>query len=64
MFLLFTECCFSKKKSELTIINPNRLRGKCFIGYCHGHETFIFIIRLDDYKEQYKRILPIKFRYS
>ena len=60
MFSLFTK--FSKKKCDITITNPNRLKGKFFIGYCRGHETFIFIIRLDGYKEQYTRILLIKFR--
>ena len=61
MFSLLTK--LSKKKSDIIIINPNRLKVKIFTGYCSGHETFIFIIRLDGYKEQYKRILPIKFRY-
>ena len=60
MFSLFTK--LSKKKSDITIINPNRLTGKIIIRYCREHETFIFIIRLDGYKDQYKRILPIKFR--
>ena len=60
MFPIFTKV--SKKKCDITITNPNRLKCKIFIGYCRRHETFIFIIRLDGYKEQYKRILPIKFR--
>ena len=58
MFSLFTK--LSKKKCVITITNPNRLKGKIFIEYCRGHEAFIFIIRLDGYKEQYKKILPIK----
>ena len=45
MFSLFTK--LSKKKSDVTIINPSRLKGKIFIEYCREHETFIFIIRLD-----------------
>ena len=60
MFSLFTK--LSKKKCDITITNPNRLEDQIFIGYCRGHETFIFIIRLDSYKEQYKIILTIKLR--
>ena len=60
MFSLFTK--LSKKKCDIRITNPNRLKGKIFIGYSRGYETFTFIVRLDGYKEQYKRILPIRFR--
>ena len=61
MFSLFTKC-FSNKKSSITIINPNRLKGKIYIGFCRGHETIIFIIRLNGYKDQHKKPIPIKFR--
>ena len=44
------------------IINPNRLKGKIHIGYCREHETIIFIIRLNGYKDQYKRLILIEFR--
>ena len=46
----------------MRIVNQNKYKSKIFIGYCRGHETIIFIIRLNGYKEQYKRILPIVFR--
>ena len=52
MFSLFTKY-LSKKKSSIMITNPNRLKGKIHIGYCRGHETIIFIIRLNGYKDQY-----------
>ena len=63
MFSLFTKC-FCKKEPDIRIVNPNKYKGKIFIGYCRGHETIIFIIRLNGYKEQYKRIVPIKFEYN
>ena len=32
MFLLFTKCCLSKEKSDdITIINPNKLKGEITI---------------------------------
>ena len=44
------------------IINPNRLKGKIHIGYCREHEVIIFIIRLNDYKDQYRSLIPTEFR--
>ena len=65
MFSLFTKCCFSKQKSEdITIINTKKLKGKIIIGYCHRYETFIFIIKLQGYKDHYKRLVPKKFSYK
>ena len=51
---------FFKRKFDFTIVNPDKLKGKIFIGYCRGHETIIVFIRLDGYKEQFKRLLPAK----
>ena len=44
------------------IINPNRLKGKIHIGYCREHETIIFIIRLNGYKNQSRSLIPIELR--
>ena len=63
MISLFTKC-FCKKESDIKIINPDKYKGEIFIGYCRRHETIIFIIRLNGYKEQYKRILPIVIEYN
>ena len=51
---------FFKGKCDFKIVNPDKLEGKIFI----GHETNIVFIRLDCYKEPFKRILPIKFGYG
>ena len=51
---------FFKRKSDINIKNSNRFKGKIIIGYCRSHETFIFIITLEGYKEQYKRLVPRK----
>ena len=52
---------FLKTKSDINIKNPNKLKGKIIIDYCRNHETFIFIIKLEGYKEQNKRLVPRKF---
>ena len=62
MFSLFTKCFCKKKEPDIKRVNPNKYKGKIFIGYCRGHETMTFIIRLNHYKEKYKRILSIVFR--
>ena len=63
MLSLFTKyCCFFKQKSDdIRIINTDKLKGKIIIGYCRGYETFIFIIKLQGYKDQYKGLVPKKF---
>ena len=52
---------FFKTKSDISIKNPNKLKGRIIIGYCRSHETFIVFIKLKGYKEQYKRLAPRKF---
>ena len=52
---------FFKTKSDINIKNPNKLKGKIIIGYCRRYETFIVLIKLEGYKEQYKRLVPRKF---
>ena len=66
MFSLFTKCCwfFKQKSDDIKIINTDKLKGKIIIGYCHRYETFIFIIRVQGYKDQYKRLVPGKFSYK
>ena len=82
MFSLLSKCCFSKEKSDdITIINPNKFKGKIIIGYCRRYETFIIIIitiiiitiiiiiiiiiiKLQEPKDQYKRLVPKKFSYK
>ena len=55
---------FFKRKCDFTIVNPDKLKRKVFIGYCGGHETIIVFIRLDGCKEQFKRLLPVKFGHG
>ena len=50
--------CFVKRKCDFKIVNRDKLKGKTIIGYCHGHKTFIVFIKLQGYKEQYKRLVP------
>ena len=66
MFSLFTKCCwfFKQKSDDIKIINTDKLKGKIVIGYCCRYETFIFIIRVQGYKDQYKRLVPRKFSYK
>ena len=65
MFSLFTKCCFFKQKSDnIRLINTDILKRKIIIGYCRRYETFIFIIKLQGYKDQYKRLVPKKFSYK
>ena len=52
---------FFKIKSDINIKNLNKLKGKIIICYCRSHETFIFFIKLEGYKEQYKCLVPRKF---
>ena len=52
---------FFKRKSDITIEIPNKLKGRIIIGYCRDCETFIVFIKLQGYKEQYKRLLPRNF---
>ena len=54
---------FFKKKCDIAVANPNKIKGKIIIGYCRAQETFIVFIRLKGYKDQYKRLLPRKFLY-
>ena len=62
---MFTKCCFSIEKSDdITIINPDKLKGKIIIDYCGRYKTFIFIIELQGYKDQYKRLVPRQFSYK
>ena len=63
-FSYFFQRCFFKTKSDITLNNPNKLKGKIIIGYCRGHETFTIFIRLQGYKDQYKRLLPRKFFHT
>ena len=53
-----------KRRHDFIIVNPEKLKGRIFIGYFHGHETIIVFVKLDGYKEQYKRLLSIKFEYG
>ena len=66
MFLLFTKCCcfFEQKSDDIRIINTDKSKEKIIIGYCRRYETFIFIIKLQGYKGQYKRLVPKKFSYK
>ena len=45
---------FFKTKCDITVNNPDKLKGKIIIGYCRAQETFINFIRLQCYKDQYK----------
>ena len=53
--------CFFKRKSDITIKNPNKLKRIIIIGYCRAYETFIVFIKLQGYKERYKHLLPKNF---
>ena len=65
MLSLFTKCCFCRQKSkDIIVINKDKLKGKIIIGYCCTYETFIFIIKVKGYKDQYKRPVPRKFSYK
>ena len=54
---------FFKTKSDTTIENTNKLKGRIIIGYCRDYETFIVFIKLQGYKGQYKCLLPRKFSH-
>ena len=66
MFSLFTKCCwfFKQKSGDIKIINTEKLKGKIITGYCRRYETFIFIIKLQGYKDQYKRFFPRNFSFK
>ena len=53
-----------KAKYDITVDNPGKLKGKIIIGYCRAQETFINFIRLQGYKDQYKRLLARKFSHT
>ena len=55
---------FFKRKPDITIENPNELKRKIIIGYCRSHETFIIFIRLQGYRDQYKRLVLRKFSFQ
>ena len=61
--LLNANKMFFKRKCDIAVINPNKIKGKIIIGYCRAQETFKVFIRLKGYKDQYKRLLPRKFSY-
>ena len=66
MFSLFTKCCwfFKQKSDDIKIINTDKLKGKIIIGYCRRYETLILIIRVQGYKDQYKRLVRREFSYK
>ena len=65
MFSIFTKRGFFKQKSDnIRVVNPDKLKGKIIIDYCHRYETFIFIIKLQGYRDQYRRLVPKKFSYK
>ena len=65
MLSLFTKSCFCRQKSkDIIVINKDKLKGKIIIGYCRQYETFIFIIKVEGYKDQYKRLVPRKFSFK
>ena len=66
MFSLFTKCCwfFKQKSDDIKIINTDKLKGKIIIGYCRRYEAFILIIRVQGYKDQYKRLVRREFSYK
>ena len=37
---------FFKRKCNIAVVNPNKIKGKIIIGYCPAQETFIAFIRL------------------
>ena len=37
---------FFKTKCNITIDNPDKLKGKIIIGYCCAQETFIIFIKI------------------
>ena len=54
---------FKQKSDYIKIINTDKLKGQIIIGYCCRYETFIFIIKLQGYKDQYKRLVPRKLLF-
>ena len=52
---------FFKTKCDITVDNPDKLKGKIIIGYYRAQEALIIFIRLQGYKDQYKRLLARKF---
>ena len=55
---------FFKTKCDITVDNPDKLKGKIIIGYCRAQETFIIFIRLQGYKGQHKRLLATKYSHT
>ena len=55
---------FFKTKCEIPVDNPNKLKGKIIIGYCRAHETLIILVRLQGYKDQYKRLSRRRFSHT
>ena len=55
---------FLKTKCDITVDNPDKLKGKIIIGYCRAQETFIIFIRLQGYKDQCKRLLARKCSHT
>ena len=53
--------CFLKENVKEKLKGKFKLKGKIIIGYCRAQETFIIFIRLQGYKDQYKRLLARKF---
>ena len=53
-----------KTKCDITVDNPDKLKGKIIIGYCPAQETFIIFIRLQGYKDQYEIPLARKFSHT
>ena len=47
---------FFKTKCDITVDNPDKLKGKIIIGYYRAQEALIIFIRLQGYKDQYKRL--------
>ena len=55
---------FFKTNCDITLDNPDKLKGKIIISYCRAQETFAIFIRLQGYKDQYKRLLARKFSHT
>ena len=55
---------FKQKSDDIKVINTDKLKGKIIVGYCRRYKTFIFIIKLQGYKDQYKRLVPRKFSFK
>ena len=53
-----------QKSKDIVVINNDKLKGKIIIGYCRQYETFIFIIKVEGCKDQYKRLVPRKFSFK